>query len=140
MGPNKLRFMSLWTFLAPYSTCNSDCLSFRGSLLWWLIYRVFIKYCVFSQELSKVYHLSVASTRLLLVVQKITSQYEWLYSRIASFEGLSSHVCEGGFVVNCGITQFFSGHFVSSGLCFLTVSVCVYTHQTGRTGRKFKKI
>ena len=39
------------------------------------LYRVFIKYCVFYKELSKVYHLSLASTRLLLlVVQKITSQ------------------------------------------------------------------
>ena len=34
------------------------------------IYRVFIKYCVFFQEFSKVCHLSLASTRLLLVVQK----------------------------------------------------------------------
>ena len=37
-------------------------------------YRVFIKYCVFFQKFSKVCHLSLASTRLLLVVQKITSQ------------------------------------------------------------------
>ena len=37
-------------------------------------YRVFIKYCVFFKEFSKVCHLSLASTRLLLVVQKITSQ------------------------------------------------------------------
>ena len=46
-------------------------------------YRVFIEYCVFFQEFSKVCHLSLASTRLLLVVQKITSQQEWLYTRIA---------------------------------------------------------
>ena len=38
------------------------------------IYRGFIKHCVFCQEFSKAYHLSLASTRLLLVVQKITSQ------------------------------------------------------------------
>ena len=38
------------------------------------IYRVFIKYCVFFQEFSKVCRLSLASTRLLLVVQKIISQ------------------------------------------------------------------
>ena len=35
-------------------------------------YRVFIKYCVFFQEFLKACHLSLASTRLLLVVQKIT--------------------------------------------------------------------
>ena len=38
------------------------------------LYRVFIKYCVFSQEFLKGCHLSLASTRLLLVVQKNTSQ------------------------------------------------------------------
>ena len=37
-------------------------------------YRVFIKYCVFFQEFLKVCHLFLASSRLLLVVQKITSQ------------------------------------------------------------------
>ena len=30
-----------------------------------ILYRVFIKYCVFFQEFSKVCHLSLASTRLL---------------------------------------------------------------------------
>ena len=35
-----------------------------------MIYRVFSKYCVFFQEFSKICHLSLASTRLLLVVQK----------------------------------------------------------------------
>ena len=46
--------------------------------------RVFIKYCVFFPKiLEKVCYLSLASTRLLLVVQKITSKYEWLYTRIA---------------------------------------------------------
>ena len=38
------------------------------------IYRLFIKYCVFFQEFSKVCHLPLAGTRLLLVVQKNTSQ------------------------------------------------------------------
>ena len=38
------------------------------------MYRVFIKYCLFFQEFSKVCHLSLVSTRLLLAVQKITSQ------------------------------------------------------------------
>ena len=38
------------------------------------LFSVFIIYCVFFQEFSKVCHLSLASTRLLLVVQKITSQ------------------------------------------------------------------
>ena len=52
---------------------------YRSSL--WLIYRVFIKYCDIFQDFSKVCHLSLASTRLLLVVQKITSQ--WLYTCIA---------------------------------------------------------
>ena len=33
-------------------------------------YRVFVKYCVFFQEFSKVCHLSLATTRLLLAVQK----------------------------------------------------------------------
>ena len=35
---------------------------------------VFIKYCVFFQEYLKVCHLSLANTRLLLVVQNIASQ------------------------------------------------------------------
>ena len=39
------------------------------------VHRVLIKYCVFFQKFSKVCHLSLANTRLLLmVVQKITSQ------------------------------------------------------------------
>ena len=46
--------------------------------LWYKVplmrYRVLIKYCVFFQEFSKVCHLSLASSRLLLVEQKITSQ------------------------------------------------------------------
>ena len=33
-------------------------------------YMVLIKYCVFSREFLKVCHLSLASTRLLLVIQK----------------------------------------------------------------------
>ena len=37
-------------------------------------YRVFLKYCVFSQEFSIVCHISLANIRLLLVVQKNTSQ------------------------------------------------------------------
>ena len=41
-----------------------------------IMYRVFIKYCVFFQEFSKVCHHSLASTRLLLVVQKSTSKFE----------------------------------------------------------------
>ena len=41
-------------------------------LLWPFWYRVFIKFCVFPRVLS------LASTRLLLVVQNITSQEEWL--------------------------------------------------------------
>ena len=38
------------------------------------MYRVYIKYCVFS-KFSKVCHLSLTSARLLLVVQIIISQY-----------------------------------------------------------------
>ena len=40
------------------------------------LFSVFIIYCVFFQEFSKVCHLSFGSTRMLLVVQKITSKYE----------------------------------------------------------------
>ena len=39
-----------------------------------LIQNRIMKYCVFFQEFSKVCHLSLARTRLLLVVQQITSQ------------------------------------------------------------------
>ena len=39
-----------------------------------IYYRVFIKYCAFFQKFSKACCLSLASPRLLLVVQKITSQ------------------------------------------------------------------
>ena len=39
-----------------------------------LRYRVLINYCAFFHEFSKVCHLSLASTRLILVVQKITRQ------------------------------------------------------------------
>ena len=76
--------------------------SFRAQ---WLLsmYRVFIKYCVFSQELLKVCHPSLVSTRLLLVVQKITSQLELLYTRIAmrALKVSYSDVSEGSFAVNC---------------------------------------
>ena len=49
-----------------------------------LRYRVFIKYCVFFQEFLKVCHLSLASIRLLLVVvQKMISQWKRLYTLIA---------------------------------------------------------
>ena len=73
------------------------------------MYWVFIKYCVFFQEFSKIFHLSLASTRLLLVVQKITSQYEWLYTRIAlrALKVSYSDVGEEGVAVNCEKTQFF---------------------------------
>ena len=41
------------------------------------IYRVFIVHCVFfSQEFSKICHVSLASTRLLLIVQKSTENYQ----------------------------------------------------------------
>ena len=66
------------------------------------MYRVFIKYCFFFQEFSKVCHLSRASTRLLLVVQKITSQLEWLYTRITlrALKVSYSDVDGGGVAVN----------------------------------------
>ena len=68
-----------------------------------------MKYCDFFQEFSKVCNLSLASTRLLLVVQKITSQQEGLYTRIAlrALKVSYSDVGEGGVAVNCEKTQFF---------------------------------
>ena len=76
------------------------------------MYKVFIRYCVFFHEYSKVCHLSLARTRLLLVVQNITSQQEWLYSCIAlrALKVSYSDVGEGGVAVNCEKTQFFSEH------------------------------
>ena len=47
--------------------------SLNEDVIFYILYRVFIQYCVFFQEFSKVCHLSLASTRLLLVVQKTTS-------------------------------------------------------------------
>ena len=73
-----------------------------------LDYRVCIKYCVLLQEFSQVCHLSLASTRLLLVVQKNTSQQEWLYTCITlrALKVSYSDVGEGGVAVNCEKTQF----------------------------------
>ena len=73
------------------------------------MYRVLIKYGVFFEEFSKVCHLSLASTRPLLVVQKITSQKEWLSTRNAfwALKVSYSDVGEGGVAVNCEKTQFF---------------------------------
>ena len=53
-------------------------------------YRVFIKYCVFFQEFSKNCHLSLASTRLLLVFKKIYQpKGVTVHSHcVESFEGL----------------------------------------------------
>ena len=55
-----------------------------------LLYRVFIKYCVFLKELSKDYHISLTSNRLLLVVQKLSANRSdcTLALRCESFEGL----------------------------------------------------
>ena len=63
----------------------------------------------FFQESSKVCHLSLASTRLLLVVQRTTSQQEWLYTCIAlrALKVSYSDVGEGGVAMNCEKTQFF---------------------------------
>ena len=48
-----------------------------------LLYSVFIKYCgFFFQEFLKVWHPFLASIPLLLVVQKVTKQWEWLYTCI----------------------------------------------------------
>ena len=61
-----------------YATCHYDKLKRRADANQAasvkrdnVIYRVLIKYCVFFQEFSKVCLLSLASTRLLLVVQKL---------------------------------------------------------------------
>ena len=56
---------------------------------------------VFFQEFSKVWYLSLASTRLLLVVQIIAS------IALRAFKVSYSDEGEGGVVVNCEITQFF---------------------------------
>ena len=61
------------------------------------IYRVFIKYCVFFQEFSKVFHLLLASTRLLLVYRK---NYQpigvTVHSHcVESFEGLLQRCRQG---------------------------------------------
>ena len=75
-------------------------------------YRVLIRNCVFFLEFSKVCHLSLASTRLLLVVQK---NYQpigvTVHSHcIESFEGLYSDVGEGGVTVNCEKNTIFPEH------------------------------
>ena len=66
------------------SSASSRQIAFNTSFITWILlivnisivvnYRVYIKYCVFFQEFSKVCLLSLTGTRLLLVVQKITSQ------------------------------------------------------------------
>ena len=58
----------------------------------------------FFQEFSRVCHLSLASTRLLLVVQ--ISQWKRLYTRIA-LRALKVSCKEGGVAVNCEKTHFF---------------------------------
>ena len=81
-----------------YSSCSS--FQKRAHSLYYIIYfrfwqscqkySVLNKYCVFFQGFSKVCHLSFAGTRLLLVVQKITSQLGvTVHSHcFESFEGL----------------------------------------------------
>ena len=65
-------------------------------------YRVFIKYCFFFRGFSKVCFVSLASTRLLLVVQKIpANRSDCTLACVQSFEG------GGGVAVNCEKTQFF---------------------------------
>ena len=59
-------------------------------------YRVFIKYCVFFQEFLKVCHLSLASTRLLLVVQKITANRSDCTLALRWELWRSSQQCRGG--------------------------------------------
>ena len=67
-------------------------------------------YCVFFQEFSKVCHLSLASTRLLLVVNKNHQPIGVTVHSycVESFEGLLHSVAvEGGVAVNCEKTQLF---------------------------------
>ena len=62
----------------------------------------------FSQEFSKVCHLSLASTLLLLVVQKRLIGATVHSHCVKNFEGLlQRYVGEGGVAVNCEKTQFF---------------------------------
>ena len=72
------------------------------------MYRVFIKYCVFFQEFSKVCNLSLASTRLLLVVQKkYQPKVVTVHSPfVESFKG------EEGVAVNCEKHTIFPEHLV----------------------------
>ena len=72
------------------------------------MYRMFIKYCVFIQEFSKVCHFSLASIRLLLVLQKITSHYEWLNTPLRwDFEGLFQRCRRGMGWFDLWKTHFF---------------------------------
>ena len=82
------------------------------------IYRVFIKYCVF----SKVCHLSLASTWLLLVVHKSHQPIGVLYTRIAlrALKASYSDVGEGGVAVSCEKNTIFPEHPV----CFVQIRKC----------------
>ena len=88
----------------PISLFNSR----KWLLFFSCMYRVFIKYCVFFQEFSKVCNLYLASTRLLLVVQK---KYQpkvvtVLSPFVESFKG------EEGVAVNCEKHTIFPEHLV----------------------------
>ena len=76
-------------------------------------YRVFIKYCVFFQELSIFCALSFASTGLLLAVQKwSTNKNDCTLGSLARMS--FSSTCRGFVAVNREITQFFYEHPVNS--------------------------
>ena len=76
------------------------------------LYRVFIKYCVFSKNSRK----SATSPSVALgcywLYKKITSQLEWLWIRIAlrALRVSYSNVGEGGVTVNCEKNTIFPEH------------------------------
>ena len=82
-----------------------------------LYYRVFMEYCVYFQEFSKVCHLSLASTRLLLVVQKINQPIGvTLLSHCVESQKVSySNVGEGGVAVKC---EIFPEHPVAKSIFY----------------------
>ena len=77
------------------------------------LYRVFRKNCVFYQEFTKVCQFSLASTRLLMVLQKDTSQKVSdckLALRLRALKVSYSNVGEGGVAVNCEKKTIFPEH------------------------------
>ena len=94
------------------------------------MYRVFIKYCVSFQEFWKVYYQSLASTRLLLLVQKINQPIGVTVRRISlrALEVSHRDVGEGGVAVNfeetkTSWTPCISSIFPPPSLCLFLVLI-----------------